>query len=313
MPPRQPKNSDQARLAPVRRQSTATVTAIAVGLLVGIASLADPQPVAAKPGGPWLSDLAAAREQAKTSGKPILVDMYAQWCGWCKVLDEKVFSTPEFHLYAKKFVLLHVDTEDGGDGTMLSGRHGGDSLPVTLVLRHDLVEMGRVPGYAPREEMIRRIDAELERWELLDKDYQQALAGKAEVDPRAVAEELHRRGDGQRAANLYRQLANAPGTDTTLAGWTRYLLADALRMAGDYPGASREIAEAKRLAGDKGAAQLIERLDLLTVQVAEDRGDCRSQMTALESFLSQHPKSDYSYRAKRTLQALKSEGGSRCG
>jgi thioredoxin-like negative regulator of GroEL len=265
------------------------------------------------PPGPWLSDLAPARAEAKRTGKPILVDLYADWCGWCKELDRDVFASPKFQDYGRHFVLLRLDTEDGGDGTMIEGRYGAESLPTILLLRHDLVEIGKVQGFAPVDNYLGRLQAELDNWATINQTYEQVASGRNTADVRALAEELHQRGDGPRAAILYRRVLSTPGLTPDLNGWTRYLLADALRMAEDYESAQREIAEAKRGASGKAGEQLIERLDLLAVQVAEDRGDCRSQVSALQSFIKLHPQSDYRYRAQRTLDTLRSEGGAQCG
>lgn len=31
---------------------------------------------------------------AKTTPKPMMIDLYTDWCGWCKVMDSKTFSHP---------------------------------------------------------------------------------------------------------------------------------------------------------------------------------------------------------------------------
>jgi thioredoxin-like negative regulator of GroEL len=255
----------------------------------------------------WLTDLTAARAKARETGKPLFVDLYAEWCGWCKVLDAKVFSTPQFAEYGKQFVLLRVDTEDGGDGTALYQRFGAGTLPTTLLLRHDLVKIGEIPGYAPLEEFLERTDEQLAMWRKMESAYDSFVAGNPIEDPRGLAEAFHERGDGPRAAKLYRRLLDDPAIDAELASWTRYLLADSLRLAGDYPAAERELGAARSAATGAKAARLLERIDLLSAQLAEDRGDCRAQATALRSFLEQHPNSDQAWRARRTLDTIRTE------
>ncbi len=59
----------------------------------------------------WYQVYDQALAQAKTSGKPMLIDFTgSDWCGWCIKLDEEVFSTSEFKTWAKdNVVLLKLD------------------------------------------------------------------------------------------------------------------------------------------------------------------------------------------------------------
>jgi len=46
----------------------------------------------------WMSieDALAAQQN---NPKPIFIDFYTDWCGWCKVMDNKTFSRPEVARY----------------------------------------------------------------------------------------------------------------------------------------------------------------------------------------------------------------------
>ncbi len=66
--------------------------------LVGAARAAD---------APWLTDFAAAREQAAKDNKEILVNFTgSDWCGWCVTLEREVFSQAEFQDFAKSNLVL---------------------------------------------------------------------------------------------------------------------------------------------------------------------------------------------------------------
>lgn len=46
------------------------------------------------------------------SGKPMVVDFYADWCSWCKVMDEKTFADPTIKkLLNDNFILVRIDVE----------------------------------------------------------------------------------------------------------------------------------------------------------------------------------------------------------
>jgi thioredoxin-related protein len=56
----------------------------------------------------WMTWDQAAAAQAKNP-KPVMVDVYTDWCGWCKKMDKSTFESPEIvaymnqHFYAVKF------------------------------------------------------------------------------------------------------------------------------------------------------------------------------------------------------------------
>ncbi len=60
---------------------------------------------------PWLTDLEAAKAQARKEHKDILMFFSgSDWCHWCQKLDEEVFSHDDFlQKVRKNFVLLNLD------------------------------------------------------------------------------------------------------------------------------------------------------------------------------------------------------------
>jgi len=115
-------------------------------------------PLAAAPG-TWHDQLPPALVESLASGRPILVDLYADWCGWCKELDTEVFPSPRFREFAKRFVLLRLDVEDGAAGAAIHDRFRVSTLPTILVMDGHKARLAQVEGFLPTEELI----AELER------------------------------------------------------------------------------------------------------------------------------------------------------
>jgi thiol-disulfide isomerase/thioredoxin len=260
----------------------------------------------------WTSDVEAAIERAEETDRMLLVDLYADWCGWCKVLERKVFATPEFQRFAERFVLLRVDTEDGAEGTLLKARYRVSSLPTTLILDADMVQAGAVTGFKPPAEFIAAVETELAKYRTLVEFFDRVRESD-EVDlQHRLAEDFHDRGDGRRAAALYERVLERVEEGTAAYAWLRYQAADARRLAGELDVAESHLKRALKLAATLGDPELLERLDLLSFHLAQDRGDCQAATASLEHFLEEHPKSVYSGQARRTLEELRHGGGALC-
>lgn len=56
-----------------------------------------------------LADLEAELAQARAAGQPALLDLYADWCISCKVMERSVFPRPEVSARLRQFRLLKAD------------------------------------------------------------------------------------------------------------------------------------------------------------------------------------------------------------
>ncbi len=63
----------------------------------------------------WMS-FEEAIERSKTEKRKIFVDVYTDWCGWCKVMDKKTFSEPAIAMYLnEKYYAVKFDAEQTED------------------------------------------------------------------------------------------------------------------------------------------------------------------------------------------------------
>jgi thiol-disulfide isomerase/thioredoxin len=282
--------------------ASALVCALAAGAARADARIEEPL---------WYSRPADAFGAAKKSQKPLMVDLYADWCGWCKVMEAKVFSTPEFGRLAADYVLLRVDVEDGGEGGELAARYDSSQLPTLLVLEPSGALVGEIRGYKPVADLV----AETKRVHAIHAKVlasYEKLIGSSDADAlRAAAGDFYRRRDGARAATLFARLVAVDPSQGDDAAWLRFFLADSLRRAERYAEAAEAARAAAPLAAAVGDRELAERLELLPFWIAKDAARCADASGALQSFERGHPESVFLPGAKRALAELRA-GRSTC-
>ena len=122
-------------------------------LLAAVAFLLGQQAFA----GPWIKSLTTAQKQARDSQKLIFVDLYADWCGWCKRMEQEVFPSQAFQSATDSMVLLRLNTEDGADGSKVAHDFGISTLPTFLLLAPDGIIAGVIHGYAPSDEFVKAL------------------------------------------------------------------------------------------------------------------------------------------------------------
>ena len=79
----------------------------------------------------WQQSLPEALAEAKRRKTLIIVDAYADWCHWCKKMDEDTFTNAEVQHRMKDFVPVRINTDHE---PALAQRYGVTGLPTTLVL-----------------------------------------------------------------------------------------------------------------------------------------------------------------------------------
>lgn len=131
----------------------------AVGLLLALSLLA--LPALAEP--QWRGWNQGLRE-AGAGKRPVLVDVYTDWCGWCKRMDRDVYSRRDVQDYlSRKFVTVRINAEHD-DAASYAGRSytsrtlasyfGVTGYPTTIFLASDGGHLANVPGYLPADQFL---------------------------------------------------------------------------------------------------------------------------------------------------------------
>lgn len=113
-----------------------------------------------------------AIEKSKTEKRKIFVDVYTDWCGWCKVMDKNTFNDPEVaEILNSKFYPVKFDAEQRGEIVfdnhtfkfVPSGNRGYHELaaallnnklsyPTVVFLNEDFAMIQPLPGYRKADE-----------------------------------------------------------------------------------------------------------------------------------------------------------------
>jgi len=136
----------------------------------------------------WMSldDVQAGLKKEK---RPVLIDLYTDWCSWCKVMDKKTYGNKEVSSYVQqKFYPVKFDAEGHSSITWngrtydFNTRHkahdfaiyltGGQlSFPTTVIIPADGSEPQAIPGYLSPNE-----------FELIAKYFGEGKYGKVSFD-----------------------------------------------------------------------------------------------------------------------------------
>jgi thioredoxin-related protein len=106
----------------------------------------------------WLTDFAAAKQQAANENKKMLLDFTgSDWCYFCKKLDVEVLDTPTFKDFAKDYVLVRVDFPRSHElppdlknqNKVLEQQYRINGFPTLVELNSSGQEIMRQSGYHP--------------------------------------------------------------------------------------------------------------------------------------------------------------------
>lgn len=105
----------------------------------------------------WLT-FEDAVEATEFKPKMLLVDVYTDWCGWCKKMDKETFTDPAVIKYInERFYAVKMNAEDTKRKFDFKGKEYTEakmaatmrvqSYPNFVIIDHTLMNITQLPGY----------------------------------------------------------------------------------------------------------------------------------------------------------------------
>jgi len=237
----------------------------------------------------WITSLPAAQKKSKETKQLIFVDLFADWCGWCKRMEAEVFPSQAFQSATDKMVLLRLNTEDGADGSKISQQFSVTSLPTFLILTPDNMIAAMIRGYAPSKEFVDSMKESLAKY----NDFQTRVAHESTIagdyqKRLDLAREFTSRFGLKDSESRFRKLIGERAAPADVRDQAYYELAVSLLLQNRLDDATKALVAFGKTE-TKGEAY--ERSRILLAQVYMQQGNFLGAANELRTFKAQFPSS----------------------
>jgi len=116
--------------------------------------------VDAGPAAAWHGSLEQALAAARESGKPVLLDFSAEWCGPCRMLGSELLHNPAHAGLIGRFEPVQVDIDAHRE---LAEKFEVSGIPDLRILRADGSQVHKVVGYGGVESAVQQLETGLKK------------------------------------------------------------------------------------------------------------------------------------------------------
>jgi len=106
----------------------------------------------------WWYDFDNAVKEARTGGKPVMIDFYTDWCGWCKKLDKDTYTDRTVNELAEDFICVKINADKS---PYLATKYGVRGYPTIVFLNAKGGVEEQIVGYAGADKFAQVMNAVL--------------------------------------------------------------------------------------------------------------------------------------------------------
>jgi thiol-disulfide isomerase/thioredoxin len=179
---------------------------------------------------PWAKSWDEALAQAKADGKPIMIDFYTDWCGWCKKLDADTYPDPSVVQYLADFVCVKLNAEK--EGKDQAKTYNVSAYPTIVFADSSGAYLGRVLGYRLPAPFIAEVKKVMETAKEMPALLEQAKTNPKDGDTLLKLHGIYiARGEAKAAAALVPQIERSKLPTKDALGVVYFDTAEALQNA----------------------------------------------------------------------------------
>lgn len=160
----------------------------------------------------WFQNYEEGRAAAARQGQLMIVSLETQWCSWCLVMEQQVFSDPEVvRRFGSSYVWVRLDAEATPEGVAAHRKFRSTSYPFTAVVDPVDELFISIRGYRDLHAFIRDADAATAELQSLARLRSRVTASIASLGERLkLAQEYQEDGLYPRAAAVFEALRHEP-------------------------------------------------------------------------------------------------------
>ncbi|HEV2472898.1 MAG TPA: thioredoxin fold domain-containing protein [Chthonomonadales bacterium] len=112
----------------------------------------------------WSKDLAHAFGVARKARKPLMIDFYTDWCGYCKLMDRSTYMDSQVETLARNYVTAKVNPEKDPAARKVAIQARINEFPTILFVRPNGDVLFRAVGYRSASRFSAEMGAVLKRF-----------------------------------------------------------------------------------------------------------------------------------------------------